>query len=45
VYEQSGGRVHITQVETGDDQYAIVVADRPLDAREAFDLYRNQDGG
>jgi hypothetical protein len=40
VYAVSGGLVHITQVDTGDDQYAIVVSDRPLGVLEASDLYR-----
>lgn len=35
VREVSGGRAHVTQVDTGSDQYAIVVADRKLTHDEA----------
>lgn len=42
VAERSGGAVHITPVEdTGDDQYAIIVADRPYTQTEATDWYAN----
>lgn len=36
VREVSGGRAHVTQVDTGSDQYAIVIADRKLTADEAI---------
>lgn len=35
----SGGTVHLHQVDTGGDDYAIVVADRPLTSAEAAAVY------
>lgn len=37
----SGGRVHAVWPETGDDQYALVLSDRPLTAEQAAAVYRN----
>lgn len=40
VWEKSGGRVAITSVEdTGSDQYAVVISDKPLRQVEARDVY------
>lgn len=39
VRELSGGKVRITTVDTGSDQYAIVIADRALTADEAYAAY------
>lgn len=38
--EVSGGRIHLHQVDTGSDQYAIVVADRELTAAEVDEAWR-----
>jgi hypothetical protein len=40
VNEVSGGRVHITEAETGSDQYAIVIADHPVSDTDAAEAYR-----
>ncbi len=40
VHDVSGGLVHLQQVDTGSDEYAIVVADRPLSPAEADSHYR-----
>lgn len=40
VNELSGNRVHITEAETGDDQYAIVIADVPVTDADAADAYQ-----
>jgi len=39
----SMGRVHLTQVDTGSDEYAIVLAARPLDAEEAYRIWFGDD--
>ena len=39
IRELTGSSVHLTQVATESDQYAIVLADRPLGVEDAFDLY------
>jgi len=39
----SMGRVHLTQVDTGSDEYAIVLAGRPLDAEEAYRVWFGDD--
>ena len=44
VRELSDGLVHVTQVETCSDEYAIVLAGRPLDAEEAYRLWSREDG-
>jgi hypothetical protein len=39
----SGGRLHLRQVETGSDEYAVVIADGPLsewDAGRAYERAR-----
>jgi hypothetical protein len=38
--EISDGRVHLHQVDTGSDEYAIVLSDRPLTRTEADSCYR-----
>jgi hypothetical protein len=43
--EVSAGTVHLHQVDTGGDEYAIVLADRALSDREALDVYERQSGG
>ena len=39
VRDVSGGTVHIRQVDTGSDQYAIVVAAADLDDEAVQDVY------
>jgi hypothetical protein len=36
----SGGMVYAVWPETGDDQYALVLSDRPLTAEQALTAYR-----
>lgn len=38
--EVSGGRIHLHQVDTGGDQYGIVVADRELTAAEVDETWQ-----
>lgn len=40
LFTVSGGTVHLRQVETGSDQYAIVLSDKPLTEAEAYASYR-----
>ncbi len=40
--EVSGGRIHLAEVETGDDQFAIVIADAPVSEAEATEIYRTR---
>lgn len=44
VLDVSGGRVHLVQVDTGGDEYAVAVATRPLDADEALRLWEASRG-
>lgn len=44
IADVSRGTVHLTQVDTGSDEHAIVLAARPLDAVEAYELYPNGGG-
>lgn len=39
IRELSGGKVRMRVVDTGSDQYAIVLADRQVGAAEALALY------
>jgi hypothetical protein len=39
VLDVSGGTVHVHQVDTGSDDYAIVVSDRPLTDGEAYAVW------
>ena len=39
--EVSNGTVHLTEVATGDDQYAIVLDSRPVTKQEAYEMYRS----
>ena len=41
VNDISGNRVHVIPVETGSDQYAVVVCDQPLGKAEAVEAYRD----
>jgi hypothetical protein len=48
VAELSGGRVHLAEVDTQSDQFAIVLSTVPLDEQTAAELYerwRKGDGG
>jgi hypothetical protein len=38
IAEVSGGTVHMRQVDTGGDEYALVVSDRQVDDAEAGQL-------
>lgn len=38
--ELGGGRVHVKEADTGDDQYALVFSDSPLTPDEATEAYR-----
>lgn len=41
VAEMSGGTVHLTPVEdTGDQDYAVIVAARPFEQPAASEIYR-----
>lgn len=42
--EVSNGTVHLTEVDTGDDQYAIVLDSRPVTKQEAYEMYRSNAG-
>lgn len=42
VREMSGGTVHIRQVETHSDEYAIVIAPNELDAAVAYGIYERR---
>jgi PIN domain nuclease of toxin-antitoxin system len=46
ITDLSGGTVHLAQVETGSDEYAIVLSDTPLSTVEAAEVYdkRWEDG-
>ena len=39
------GTVHLTEVDTGDDQYAIVLDSRPVTKQEAYEMYNGSPGG
>lgn len=39
VSEVSGGRMHVSQVDTGTDDYVIVISDRVLTGDEADAVY------
>lgn len=39
VYDISGGRVHITEIATDSDQYAVIVSDEPVDDETALAAY------
>lgn len=39
VRELSAGRVHIVEADTQSDQYAIAIADEPLDKAAATEAY------
>ena len=39
ICDLSGGTVHLHQVDTGSDQYAIVLATTKLDARSVCEIY------
>ncbi len=41
----SAGTVHLHQVQTGTDDYAIVLADRALTHADALDVYRREWAG
>jgi hypothetical protein len=41
IIDMSHGQLHLHEVETGDDQYAIVLSDAPLTDLQAFEIYRN----
>jgi hypothetical protein len=36
----SNGTVHLTEVDTGDDQYAIVLSPQPVNKPDAYAMYR-----
>jgi len=36
----SNGTVHLTEVATGDDQYAIVLSSSPVSKQDADEMYR-----
>jgi len=38
----SNGTVYLTEVATGDDQYAIVLDSYPVTEREAYEMYRSR---
>lgn len=40
--EVSNGTVHLTEVDTGDDQYAIVLDALPVSKNEAYEMYRSR---
>ncbi len=42
VHDLSGGRVSLYEVDTGSDQYAIVLADEPLTAEQAASVWDAQ---
>jgi hypothetical protein len=39
ITDLSGGTVHLAQVDTGSDEYAIVLSDVPLSKVEAAEVY------
>jgi hypothetical protein len=41
ITDMSHGQLHLHEVETGDDQYAIVLSDAPLTDLQAFEIYRD----
>jgi hypothetical protein len=45
VRDLSGLRVHLTQVDTGSDEYAIVLSDQQLSEDEAAQVYAGRWGG
>jgi hypothetical protein len=44
IERQSGGAVHLYQIDTGSDDYAIVLSDRPLAADEVATVWGATDG-
>lgn len=45
ITDLSGGTVHLVQVETGSDEYAIVLSDRALTKDEVDEAYRRRREG
>ena len=43
VLAMSGGTVHITPVETGGSEYAVVVSSEPFSALDAFKAYSRRE--
>lgn len=39
VHDISGGRVHIREIDTDSDQYAVLVSDEPADDETAMAAY------
>jgi hypothetical protein len=39
IADLSGGRLHLRRVDTGSDEYAVVVADSPLSEWDAARVY------
>ena len=39
IHDLSGGLLHLHEVQTGSDDYAIVIADQPLTDAEARRIY------
>ncbi len=39
IHELSGGRLHLRQVNTGSDEYAIALADDPITDADANRIY------
>jgi hypothetical protein len=42
ISDLSGGNVHLAQVNTGSDEYAVVLSDEPLNKDEAVEVYRRR---
>jgi hypothetical protein len=45
VLKTSGGRVHLVQVDTGGDEYALAIADHPITGGEAIAAYEDRTHG
>jgi hypothetical protein len=39
IRDMTGGGLHLTEIPTGSDQYAIALSTRELTAGEAYDAY------
>lgn len=42
VGELFGDRVHLTQVDTGSDQYVVVISNEPVTAEQAYRLWMEE---
>lgn len=40
LFAVSGGTVHLREIDTGSDEYAIVLASEPITAAQATDAYK-----